>query len=97
MLETAQPFVIFILYFLQYFFQLVYWSILIWVVLSWVILFGIMKPSNQAFQFMTQLVQPILKPFRWARIGAIDLSPIAAIFVLAYIVGVLEQVLRPLI
>ena len=91
--EYLQPFIFFGLYFLQFFFQLVYWALWAWVILSWVILFGGMKPNNPAFQFVTRIVEPIIKPFRWARLGAVDLSPIVAIMVLSFVVDALQQLL----
>ena len=91
--EYLQPFLFFGLYFLQIFFQLVYWAILAWVILSWVMLFGGMKPQSPIFQFVTRIVEPVVKPFRWARLGALDLSPIVAIVVLGYLVNLFQQLL----
>jgi len=93
MSEISQPFITFGIYFLTILFELIYYSIIVWVVLTWVVLFGAMKPSNKFFQFFTQIIEPILKPFRWARMGALDLSPIVAILALGYIAHLLRSVL----
>lgn len=34
---------------------------------------------------LDQIVQPILAPFRWARIGMIDLSPIVALILISFL------------
>ena len=91
--EYLQPFVYFGLYFIQIFFELIYYSILAWVVLTWIILFGGMKPSNRFFQFFSRVVEPVLRPFRWARLGSVDLSPIVAIIALSYVVHLMQKVL----
>ena len=48
----------------------------------WLIMFGIINQGNRVLQFLSQIVAPILKPFQWARIGMIDLSPIVVILLL---------------
>jgi uncharacterized protein YggT (Ycf19 family) len=95
--EITQSLVYFGLYFLTIFFQLVYYSILAWVILTWVMLFGGMKPQNPMFQFFTRIVEPILKPFAWARLGALDLSPVVAIVALSLIVNVMQNALASLV
>ena len=40
-----------------------------------------------------QIVRPILAPFRWARIGMIDFSPILALFALSILQDFLFQLL----
>lgn len=79
--------------FLTYFIQLCYWSLIIWVLSSWLILFGVISHDSPIFRIMTQVVQPILKPFAWARIGMLDLSPLVAIVVLSYVAGLIQQLL----
>lgn len=68
--------------------SLMFWAILIWVILSWLVLFRAMRPDNPGFQLFTQVVQPIIAPFRWARIGMIDLSPLVAIWVYDFLRGI---------
>lgn len=96
MSEILQPLVYFGLYFLRIFFELVYYSILAWVILSWIMIFGGIKPSNRFWQFFSRIVEPVLKPFRWARLGALDLSPIVAILALSFIVNLFQQALLEL-
>jgi len=80
--EMTQQLIYFLLNFGIILSSLLFYSIFAWVIATWLIMFGIISPTNKGFAFLTQLVMPILRPFRWARIGAIDLAPIAAIFVL---------------
>ena len=72
-------------------FQLAYWLIIVWVVASWLILFGVMSPSSGLWRALSNAVEPIIRPFRWARIGMIDLSPIVAIFALEFLVGIMMK------
>ncbi len=76
---------VFSLNFLNIFFSLALWSLIIWVILSWLILFRAMRPDNPGFHLFTQVVLPIIKPFRWARIGMIDFSPLVAILVINFL------------
>lgn len=82
--ETLTILITYGIYFLTILFELIYWSILIWVILSWGILLGMMSPGNRLFIFFTQLVDPIIRPFRWARMGMLDLSPIVAILFFSF-------------
>ncbi len=76
---------------------LIFYAIFGWVIANWLIMFGIISPMNRGFAFLTQLVMPILKPFRWAKIGMIDLSPIVAILALDLAMTVLRDVLTQFI
>lgn len=89
--------VYFVVYFITILLQLMFYSLFGWVICSWLILFGVMSPGNRGFQFLGQITEPILRPFRWARIGPVDLSPIAAIFVLSYLAQILRDVLLGLV
>lgn len=89
-----QQAVFFGLQFLSIFSELLFFSIFAWVMFSWLIMFGITTPDNRFYNYLGQLVYPILKPFRWARIGMLDLSPLMALAVLGYLVlPVLEAAL----
>jgi len=60
--------------------MLLYCAILIHVILSW------FAASKSAFgEMVSQIVQPILAPFRWARIGMLDLSPFIALLSLDFL------------
>lgn len=74
----------FIITFIQHVISIMYWVLLIWVVLSWLVMFRVMAPDNPGFYLFSQMAYPVLKPFRWARIGMLDLSPIVAILVLDF-------------
>lgn len=77
--------------------SLLFYAIFAWVIASWLIMFGIIQPHNRGFQLLTQMVQPVLKPFRWARIGMMDLSPIVAILALDLALTVLHNGLQQLV
>ncbi len=79
---TVQQSVFFLLNFGIILGTLYFYAIFGWVVGNWLIMFGIINPMNRVFQFLTQLVMPLLKPFRWMKIGMLDLSPIAVILLL---------------
>jgi len=74
-------------------FNVLYFLLVIRIVLSW---FG-MNPYNELTQILLRITDPILKPFRRLplQIGGLDLSPIVAFLVLAFlrnfIVGMLTQ------
>ena len=78
--SVFKMFVPFLLKFLSIFFQLLYWAIFIKILMSWVAVgrtpFGMM---------IEQIVNPILRPFRWARIGMIDFSPLVALILIGFL------------
>ncbi len=78
-------FLVFFLQFINIFFSMCYYALIIWVVLSWVVLFRGMRPDNPGFILFSQVVQPILRPFRWARVGMMDFSPIMAILAFSFL------------
>jgi len=92
-----QSAIIILLHFLEIFFQLFFYAILAWIVCSWFIVFGAMTSQNKVYIFLGQMVGPILKPFRWAKIGPLDLSPIVAIWALQFIITNLSPLLINLI
>jgi len=92
--EIVQQLVYFALNFALILSTLLFYAIFAWVIASWFIMFGIITPVNRGFAFLTQIVAPLLKPFRWAKIGMIDLSPIAAILALDLAMTVMRNVLE---
>ncbi|MCK5460763.1 YggT family protein [Candidatus Gracilibacteria bacterium] len=70
----------FLIYFLTIFLKLLYWSIFIWVLMSW-----FASSKSRLGDLLEQIVRPILRPFRWARIGMFDLSPIAALLTINFV------------
>ncbi len=75
----------FLLEFVTILTSLMIWCLFIWIILTYLVLFRAMRPDNPGFILFSQLARPILKPFRWARIGMIDLSPIVAFFVIQFV------------
>jgi YggT family protein len=70
----------FLVSFVAIFLKLLYWAVFVRVLMSW------FASSKTPFgEIVDQITEPILKPFRWARIGLFDLSPILALIVLGYI------------
>jgi len=70
---------VFVIHFLNMLFQLMYWCLILSVLLSWFA--AGRSPLGMAIE---QIVRPILAPFRWARIGMIDFSPIVAFIALGF-------------
>jgi len=73
-----------LLLFAFWIFQGIYWLVIIWIVASWMVLLGGISPGNGFFRWLTQIIEPMLRPFRFLRIGMIDLSPIILILVLNF-------------
>ena len=69
------------------------WLIVVWVIASWLVLFQIISPLGWVYQNLTRSIQPVIKPFRFARIGMFDLSPIVAIIVLNLLISALQPYL----
>ena len=70
----------FLILFVSILFRLLFWAIIIQIVLSW-----FAHGRTQLGVWLDQIVRPLLWPFRWARIGAFDLSPILAFLVLDWL------------
>jgi len=74
-------------------FKILYFLLVIRIILTW---FAV-NPYNEIVQILYKVTDPILMPFRRLplRIGMIDLSPILAFIVLAFVsnfvVGILTQ------
>jgi YggT family protein len=82
-------FATFLILFTKVLFELLWWAIFIYVIMSWV------GGQNSNFgQTLRQIVQPILKPFRMARIGMLDFSPIVALLALGFLSNVATEFLN---
>ena len=81
--------VIFLIDFVRILMQIIFWAILISVLMSW-----FAAGRSPLGSLLDQIVRPILRPFRWARIGMFDLSPIAALFCLRIAEGLLIATLH---
>lgn len=70
----------FLITFITIFIKLLYWAVFIHVIMSWV------ASGKSSFgELLDRIVQPIIKPFRWAKVGMIDFSPLIALLVLGYV------------
>ena len=70
----------FTILFLQFFIQLMYWIMMIYIIMSWFI-----RRPNAFWNMLGGIVRPIIKPFRWARLGMLDFSPLVALLVLDFV------------
>ncbi len=69
-----------------------YLAILGRVILDWLIIGNIMRPDNPIRYALITITEPFLAPIRrYARVGAIDLSPMVAIFILIIIQNVVAR------
>ncbi len=83
--------------FLGIFLNLIFWVLIIWVIISWLMIFRVMRPDNPGYHLFAQIVRPILLPFRWARIGMLDLSVIAAFLTIDFVGNYLLKFIAQLI
>ncbi len=74
--------------FISLFSQLLYWAIFIYILLSW-----ISRRKTPFSVFLHQVVTPLLRPFRWARLGMIDFSPLVALIAIQLLSGWLTEYL----
>lgn len=82
----------FLITFVTIFMKLLYWAVFIHVLMSW------FASSKSTFgQMIDGIVQPILKPFRWARVGMIDLSPLLALLILSFLESAAQEYLFQLL
>ena len=69
-----------------------YLAILGRVILDWLIIGNIMRPDIPIRYALITITEPFLAPIRrYARVGAIDLSPMVAIFILIIIQSVVAR------
>jgi len=71
--------------------QLLFWAVFISVVLSW-----FSEKRSKLGMMLDQIVVPLLRPFRWARIGMFDFSPILLIILLAVVRNISVELLLKL-
>ncbi|MCF7831008.1 YggT family protein [Candidatus Gracilibacteria bacterium] len=72
----------FLISFVGILFNLLFWAVFISVLMSW-----FSRGKTQLGIWLEQIVRPILAPFRWARIGMFDFSPIVALIILDFLRG----------
>ena len=73
---------------------ILYWLLFARIIISWLPV----DPYHSLVQFLVQVTDPILAPFRRLplRVGMLDLSPIVAFFALFFIRNVLVRILMTL-
>ena len=71
--------------------QIIYWLLFARILLSWLPV----DPFHSAVQFVAQITDPILMPFRrlHLQIGMLDLTPLVAFMVLFFLRNVLIRIL----
>ena len=72
-------FLAFVIKFLQIVIQLLQYALFFHIILSW-----FAQGRSKFGGYLEQIVQPMLAPFRWARIGMFDLSVIIVYLLLGY-------------
>ncbi len=72
--------------------QLLFWAVFISVLMSW-----FAQGKSKLGLMLDQIVNPLLRPFRWARIGMIDFSPILLLILLDVVRGVAIGLLMKLV
>ncbi len=70
----------FLILFITIFSQFLYWAIFVYILMSW-----ISRKKTPFSVWLQKLVVPVIRPFRFARIGMLDFSPVVALFVIDFI------------
>ena len=74
------------------FITILYIAILGRVIVDWLTVAGVVKVNPSIRYVLFRVTEPVLAPLRrFARIGMIDLSPMAAIFILMFIQQILAE------
>ena len=68
--------------------QLLFWAVFISVLMSW-----FARGKSRLGEMLDRIVNPLLSPFRWARIGMLDFSPILLLILLDVVRSVAIQFL----
>ncbi len=82
----------FLISFVSILFQLLFWAVLINVLLSW-----FSREKSRLGEMLDRLVNPMLKPFRWAHLGMFDFSPILLLILLDVVRSVAMGLLMKLL
>lgn len=70
----------YLILFISIFGRILYWAIFISILMSWV-----SRKRTPFKAWLDSLVNPILRPFRWARMGMLDFSPIVALIAIQFL------------
>lgn len=85
-MEIPSAVIAFLVQFVAILSRILSWAILIDILMSWV-----STGRTQIGVFIHRIVTPLLRPFRWARIGMLDLSPLVALLLLDFLSGAVIQ------
>lgn len=85
----TDQFIQFTILFIYSFINIFYVVMFLYIILSWVLT----RPTP-FWALLTAIVRPMLKPFRWARIGMMDFSPLVALLAIDFGGNILIQVLK---
>lgn len=88
-----EEFLQFLILFITIFSRFLYWAIFVYILMSWV-----SRKKTPFSKWLQALVIPIIKPFRFARIGMLDFAPVAALFAIelgsSWVVRLLSHLLE---
>lgn len=85
-------FLLFAFKFIQILLQILQYALFFHVILSW------FAQGRTTFgMYLEAIIQPMLRPFRWARIGVFDLSILIVYFIISYGGNILLKFLAELI
>ncbi len=85
-------FITFAISFISILAKLMTWAIFIHILMSWFV-----RRPNPFTTWLNQVVRPILRPFRFARLGMLDFSPIVAFLVIDFGAGWAIELLSKLV
>lgn len=84
----AETLISFIVRFIQIFTEMLTWALFVYVLMSW-----FSRKRTPFSAWLEKIVKPIIKPFRWARVGMLDFSLIVAFLIIQYGAGILIGIL----
>lgn len=70
----------FLVLFISIFTRILYWAIFVSILMSW-----ISRRRTPFKVWLDALVNPVLRPFRWARMGMLDFSPVVALIAVQFV------------
>jgi uncharacterized protein YggT (Ycf19 family) len=69
----------FFILFITIFSRFLYWAIFLYILMSWV-----SSKKTPFIMWLQKLVVPIINPFRFARLGMLDFSPVVALLMIEF-------------
>ena len=92
MTDLVPHIISFIIEFIAILSRLLYYCVLVHILISW-----FASGRTALGMWLVAIVEPLLAPFRWARIGVLDLSPIILLLLLRHVPAVIIQYLQGLL